>query len=261
MAEWVRENFGSDKVAMKSLTICCCILLLFASIGNFAVAAISDEGKQAIESLRLKQSGAELEPAKPGLRELTDHLRKKHEQNALTETATPETAAVPVDEPVTSGANAEKDIAEANEQIAANQPTSETITYDTCSDSKIMAEKYDHVPDTPKTPVSPNTSQASSQNKSGDGAFAGLLATCLFLGFGYIMLAVDNRKNPGIASNIGCVLMLIGTVFAFIAIKNSWPLPLLLLFGAMFGQKGASSNGGCGCGCFIMLLILAMILS
>ncbi len=253
------REIEKDKTTMKPATIWCCILLLIASIGNLADAAISDEGKQAIERMRLKQQSAEAEPAKPGLQELADHLRKKHEQNSSTETSA-EAVAVSVDEPATLGTSVKKDLAETNEQIAEDPPGSETITFDACSDSKIMAEKYDHMPDTLANKSNESVSP-HAPGKSRDMTLSEMLVTvmisCFFLVIGFSAFGASIRNHSETASCGGCVLMLIGIAVAITVLRTFWPLALLLLFGAIFGQKGgSSSNGSCGCGCGFILLIL-----
>ncbi len=58
------------------LGLWCCLLLLLASIGTVVTAAISDEGKQAIEQLRQRHQSAEAEPNARSRRAAAKKVRK-----------------------------------------------------------------------------------------------------------------------------------------------------------------------------------------
>lgn len=261
-----------------SLGYWCCLLLLLAGI-EAVTAAISDDGKRAIEQLRQRHQSAEAEPARPGMRDLAEQLRQKHKNNEkpVTPQASKTPAATPVKtvEPLQPTAEAEPSTVAAEEQTVSSPAATEAPVYGTCGDGDLPAEEYDHIP-YPAAPEkraqSAETFQQKQANSSDDAGFSGffiaVMAVITLFTFGSAFAGSGVRGSPPGALQAAGTLMLLGAiVVGGITVIKFWPILLLLFFGYVFSQSSRSSSdsGGCGCGCgcgcglIILLLILGII--
>ncbi|MBU1109164.1 MAG: hypothetical protein KKB51_20975 [Candidatus Riflebacteria bacterium] len=73
----------------------CCALLISICLCTAATGKISDDGRRAVERLRLRHQDAEAEPGRLGMRELAEQLRKKHEKVEAPQKAEPLATTVP----------------------------------------------------------------------------------------------------------------------------------------------------------------------
>lgn len=250
----------------------CCLLLLLAGIGTVVTAAISDEGKRAIEQLRQRHQSAEAEPARPKMRDLAEQLRKKLENTEKPEktqpTQTPVVESVKLSEPARPIAELELPVVATEEQTAAAPAATDTTTYGTCGDGGLPAERYDHVP-YPATPqqkpqIAATYQQkqtASSDDESFPGFFAAVIAVITLFTFGSAFAGSGVRGSPpGMLQTAGTLMLLGAIVVGGITVIKFWPILLLLFFGYVFSQSSRSSSdsGCCGCGCGLIILLLLL---
>jgi len=246
-------------------------LLLLAGI-EAVTAAISDDGKRAIEQLRQRHQSAEAEPARPKMRDLAEQLRKKFENTEKPEktqpTQTPVVESVKPSEPARPIAELELPVVATEEQTVAAPAATDTPTYGTCGDGDLPAEKYDHLP-YPAAPVNKPQAAATYQQKpatgSDDAGFSGffiaVMAVITLFTFGSAFAGSGVRGSPPGALQAAGTLMLLGAlVIGGITVIKFWPILLLLFVGTMFSQSGRSSNdsGCCGCGCGLIILLLLL---
>jgi len=253
------------------LGLWCCLLLLSAGIGTVVTAAISDEGKRAIEQLRQKHQSAEAEPARPKMRGLAEQLRKKHKNNEkpCTPQTSTEPAAAPVKAVERTVSEVEPPAVAAEEQTAEAPAATQVPVYDNCGDGDLPAEKYDHVPH-PAAPEKKPQAAAPFQQKqitrSDDTGFSGFIVavlaviTLFSLGSAFAAGPRSKGSSPDLLQAVGTLMLLGAIVVGGITMVKFWPFVLLLMFGAMFSQSGRSSNdsGCCGCGCGLILLLLIL---
>jgi hypothetical protein len=247
-------------------------LLLLASIGTVVTAAISDEGKRAIEQLRQLHQSAEAEPARPKLRDLAEQLRKKNEntKNPVTPQAapTPTVAPVKASEPTRPLAELEFPVVAAENQTVAAPAVTETPTYGTCGDGDLPAEKYDHLPHPAAPTIRPQTAATTRQKpptESDNAGFSGfivaVLAVITLFTFGSAFAGSGVRGSPpGALQAVGTLMLLGAIVVGGVTVIKFWPILLLLFFGYVFSQPSRSTNdsGCCGCGCGLILLLLIL---
>lgn len=253
----------------------CCLLLLLAGIGTVVTAAISDEGKRAIEQLRQRHQSAEAEPARPKMRDLAEQLRKKLENTENPEnpdktqpTQTPVVAPVKPSEQARPNAELELPVVATEEQTVAAPAATDTPTYGTCGDGDLPAEKYDLVPhpaapgNKPQAAATYQQKQAaSSDGESFPGFFAAVIAVITLFTFGSAFAGSGVRGSPPGALQAAGTLMLLGAiVVGGITVIKFWPILLLLFFGYVFSQSSRSSSdsGCCGCGCGLIILLLLL---
>ena len=252
-----------------------CLLLLLAGIGTVVTAAISDEGKQAIEQLRQRHQSAEAEPTRPKMRGLAVQLRKKHERpnqppllpitdartSLVKETTLPTETTLPV-------AVIERQIITTEDQSVASAATSSS-EYGYCSDDGLLAEKYDHTPDTDEPERKPQTSATRQQksavendNDAYSGFFTAVLAVIMLFSVGSALAADSGGRGspPGVLQATGTLMLLGAIVVGGVTVIKFWPILLLLFFGYVFSQASRSSNdsGCCGCGCGLILLLILL---
>lgn len=232
----------------------CCTIFLNICFGSAVAGAISKDGNRTIEQLRLKHYRQDVVSKRLGLIDLADQMRKKHEKNSLAEE--PEAA--------------EKQIPSVPAALAASSITSPAVLLELVASEapdavKVLAEKYDHMPDDAKIPpanVLTRTDTTQMATKSPDdktfgGFLAGAVISIFLMFFGALLMSLDKVNPPGACSFIGLPMLGFGFIMTISTAAKFWPLVLLLALGAMLGgSKGSSS--GCGCGCMPILVILVL---